>query len=74
VVLVSWFDVREIVNTWQSSSKIGSNCGATKYIVRGEDAHFRDVDFGDCALLTEMVGQLSLREKCLLICNMSCKH
>lgn len=61
-VFASWFYVRKIVNTWQSSKKIGSNCGATKYITRGKDVYFRDVDFGACAVLTEPVGWLNLRE------------
>ena len=61
-MLASWFYVRKIVNTWQSSNQIGSNCGATKYITRGKDAYFGDVDFGDCAVLTELVGWLNLRK------------
>lgn len=67
-VFASWFYVGKIVNTWQPSNEIGSNCGATIYITRGKDAHFGDGDFGGCAVLTEFVG------KCTLICKMSCKH
>lgn len=52
-VFTSWFYVGKIVNTWQPSNEIGSNCGAIIYITRGKDAHFGDGDFGGCAVLTD---------------------
>lgn len=61
-VFASWFYVRKIVNTWQPSNEIGSNRGATIYVTRGKDAYFRDVDFGGCAVLTDVVGWLNLWE------------
>lgn len=58
----SWFCVRKIVNTWQSSNKTGSNCSTTKYVTRSEDAYLKDWEFGGCAVLTELLGWLNLRE------------